>query len=573
MKKRIISILLMAVMVLSLMACGGKTGTKDDKGNGKEGQSSAGQSNEAQSNEGEETKELTAIKLLSKRKVTGADQKEWDLSTFDSNDSDCMYNAYKERLAEIGLTIELETVENEQLDTVISTRMASGKDLPDFINMGNYSLSDINKFGEDGVIVDYLELFNKYDEDGSIIAFLNEYFPDFISCASTEDGKLYTIPWLNAKVYVDADDDFEYTGNTLGILIRGDWLEKVGIEYKPVITTDEFKEIMVAFREKDANGNGVADEVIALNPTKFSWKNGLSFPFGFNKFVTYNADQQKMSCLWYEKEAAKAYISWVQELIDAELFDMSIVGSSDVESTLLTGNRAGAVGDMLTAPWLNPQVPDENASYLPVIISSDYGTYTNANDRRLSYDGGFAVPASCDHLEAVVKFLDNWFTYDDTMWRRYGVDGDFAKVDETGYWSFLPVEERSGVATIPGLSNVEDASGLFRVSIATSKRSDYVNYTDNETQNEFLAQVFDRSIDFEILENDIPMAALTSEEMEKMAEIETDLKTYMEEVLAKLILNQYSLDDFDKYVTEMEELGLKDYVDICQARIGRYLSK
>ena len=563
-KKRIISILLVAVMAISLMACGDKTGTVNEV------QSNDGQSNEVQPNGGEEKEALTTIKLLSKRTTLGSDQSNVDISTFDSDDSYCMYNEYKKRIAEVGVTLEVETVENEQLDTVISTRLASGKDLPDFINMDNFSAVDINKFGEDGIIVDYLDLFKKYDEDGSIVAFLNEYFPDFLPCASTEDGKLYTIPWLNADKWVGTDDDFEFTGNALGILIRGDWLEKVGIEYKPIVTTDEFKQIMVAFREKDANGNGVEDEVIALDPTQLGWSKGLSFPFGFNKFVTYNADRQKLSCLWYEKEAAKAYITWVQELIDAELFDMSIVGSKDVASTLLTGNRAGAVGDMLTAPWLDPQVPDENACYLPIIISSDYGTYTNANGRHLSYNGGYAVPANCDHLEAVVKFLDFYFTYDDTIWRRYGIDGDFSKVDETGYWTILPAEEQTGVALIPNLGQIEDAGGIFRTSIATKKRSDYVEYTTNEIHNGFLAQVFDRSIDFEILDNDIPMASLTSKEMEKLSEIENDLKSYMEEVLAKLILKQYSLDEFDEYVAEMDGLGLKEYVDIYQARIDRY---
>lgn len=567
MKRKMISILLAAGMVLALMACG-NTEAGEGKGTGESIETSES-NKESEGSEGSDSAELTAIKLLSKRKVIDSAQSEQDISTYDSNEGNNMYNAYKERLAQIGLTLEVEAIENEQYETIISTRLASGTDLPDFLYMGNYSSSDIAKYGEDGLIVDILSLVDQYDEDGSIRAFWEKWFPDYIPCAATPDGKLYTIPWLVYKNYVDFNG--EYTGNTLGILIRGDWLDKIGVEYKPIVTTEEFKDIMVAFREQDVNGNGVADEVIALDPTRLGWNQGLSMAFGFNKFVSYNADQEKLSCLWYEEDAAKDYISWVRELIEAELFDTSIIGNSDVASTLLSGNRAGAVADMLTESWLEPQVADENAEYLPIIISSSYGTAIGVNDRHNSYTGGFAIPASCDHLEDVVKFLDQYFTYEDTIFRFYGPE-DHYTVDEAGYITGIPDEEKT-IDIIPSIGNIEDADGLFRCKITPYKRADYVEYTQSERKNGFLAQVFDRSIDFELLEDNIPFAAMTEEEAAKLSEIENELTTYMEEALAKLILNQYSLDDFDSYVEEMKGLGLQDYVDIQQARIDRYLGK
>ncbi len=570
MKRKMMSILLVAGMVLSLAACGDKEGS-EGKGTSESIATSTGNegSEDNESVESSGSGELTAIKLLSKRKVMDSMQTEQDVSTFDSNDGNNMYNAYKERLAQIGLTLEVEAIENEQYETIISTRLASGTDLPDFLYMGNYSSSDIVKYGEDGLIVDILSLVNQYDEDGSIRAFWDKYFPDYIPCASTPDGKLYTIPWLVYKNFVDHDG--EYTGNTLGVLIRGDWLDKINVEYKPIITTEEFKDIMVAFREQDVNGNGVADEVIALDPTKLGWNQGISMAFGFNKFVSYNADQEKLSCLWYEKDAATAYISWVQELIDAELFDTSIIGSSDVATTLLSGNRAGAVADMLTESWLEPQVPDENAEYLPVIISSSFGTAIGVNDRHNSYTGGFAIPASCDHLEDVVKFMDYYFTDEDTIFRFYGPEGNYT-VDEDGYIA-QAAEGEWTIDTSPSIGNIEDADGLFRCKITPYKRADYVEYTQSERKNSFLGQVFDRSIDFELLEDNIPFAAMTEEEATRMSEIENELTTYMEEALAKLILKQYSLDDFDTYVEEMKGLGLEDYVNIQQGRINRYLGK
>ena len=216
-------------------------------------------------------------------------------------------------------------------------------------------------------------------------------------------------------------------------------------------------------------------------------------------------------------------------------------------------------------------MPDENAEYLPVIISSSFGTAIGVNDRHNSYTGGFAIPASCDHLEDVVKFMDYYFTDEDTIFRFYGPEGNYT-VDEDGYIA-QAAEGEWTIDTSPSIGNIEDADGLFRCKITPYKRADYVEYTQSERKNSFLGQVFDRSIDFELLEDNIPFAAMTEEEATRMSEIENELTTYMEEALAKLILKQYSLDDFDTYVEEMKGLGLEDYVNIQQGRINRYLGK
>ena len=167
--------------------------------------------------------------------------------------------------------------------------------------------------------------------------------------------------------------------------------------------------------------------------------------------------------------------------------------------------------------------------------------------------------------------MDYYFTDEDTIFRFYGPEGNYT-VDEDGYIA-QAAEGEWTIDTSPSIGNIEDADGLFRCKITPYKRADYVEYTQSERKNSFLGQVFDRSIDFELLEDNIPFAAMTEEEATRMSEIENELTTYMEEALAKLILKQYSLDDFDTYVEEMKGLGLEDYVNIQQGRINRYLGK
>lgn len=48
-----------------------------------------------------------------------------------------------------------------------------------------------------------------------------------------------------------------------------------------------------------------------------------------------------------------------------------------------------------------------------------------------------------------------------------------------------------------------------------------------------------------------------------------DFETYYQELLTKLILGQKSMDDWDIYMEEMQELGLDELIAITQARYDR----
>ena len=66
------------------------------------------------------------------------------------------------------------------------------------------------------------------------------------------------------------------------------------------------------------------------------------------------------------------------------------------------------------------------------------------------------------------------------------------------------------------------------------------------------------------------MAVPTLEELNKKLEIMTDLSTYSSETLMNLILGRLDLDDWDTYISELQSLGLDEYLAIQQARYDRY---
>lgn len=68
----------------------------------------------------------------------------------------------------------------------------------------------------------------------------------------------------------------------------------------------------------------------------------------------------------------------------------------------------------------------------------------------------------------------------------------------------------------------------------------------------------------------VPALKFTSEETKSINEIRTNLKTYVEESAARFITGDLSLEkDWDKYVSELEKIGLSKFLEVSQAAYDR----
>lgn len=96
--------------------------------------------------------------------------------------------------------------------------------------------SDILQMAEDGIIMPLNDLLDQYGQN------ILEVFPEE-QYVKDEDGNIWNIPTRNCEIGTDAL-----------FIIREDWLKNVGKETPN--TLDELYDVLVAFRDQDANGNG-----------------------------------------------------------------------------------------------------------------------------------------------------------------------------------------------------------------------------------------------------------------------------------------------------------------------------
>lgn len=148
----------------------------------------------------------------------------------------------------MGIHIDCQPVANDAWETQ-RTLMFSTDSLPDILTCTMMSVADVNNYGADG----YFLPLNEYLEYMPNLQKLMEENPAYAKYITAPDGNIYGLTRLVPQ---------EQAGRLNRVFINGEWLKNVGMEVPQ--TVDEFYNVLKAFKEQDANGNGDPNDEIPL---------------------------------------------------------------------------------------------------------------------------------------------------------------------------------------------------------------------------------------------------------------------------------------------------------------------
>ncbi len=559
-KKRWMSAVLAGVLLLSAAGCQGTEGTQASS----EPAASATveETGAAESAETASDGEMRTITIL------GQENQYYSQGLLASEREDYEYwQIFEDELAKRNLQLDIEVVSRDQFSTVVQTRTASG-DLPDIVNISCLDDTTALELAEGGM---FLPLNQLLEENGGeeALAYMEEKLPFIIRRFTATDGNFYWIPTSSVMSY---EGESAATGIVMNI--RKDWLDKLGLDIPE--TTEEFKEVLRAFREQDANGNGVQDEVLYLDPTNILFQDGVAQWFGLgNGLVAYDYNTKEVLCPWYQ-EGIKDYLSYAKELIDEGLVDTSLIGLTTTEQVdqRVAEDRLAGKCEYIMETWLEPTISSaEDPLYVPIgLVKALDGVepYIILEDPNYTM-GKFAVSSSCKDPEAVADLLNYLFTDECAEFTVYGVEGEsFQKTN--GY------NETIGNYTSDNMGKmVEEKKALLYDLIGRDSILPSIRYADLGAE---INKVVPEKSDFQkgiigygstlAMEIKTCQALPNAEESERLSEIQTDLETYSKELIANIILGRSSLDDWDSYIEELKELGLDEYIEINQTLCDRY---
>ncbi len=392
------------------------------------------------------------------------------ITTLNHGDFDEMgFTEYYEELTNID--IEWVICSYEELESKL-TLMFQSKDMPDVMCIpSNYMGFDtILNESASGSIIALDDLIDKY---GSNIKKAFEKLPEAKTAVTAPDGKIYSLPSVAAQ-------SANHSRFPQKLYMRKTWLDNLGLEVPK--TTEDWFNVLKAFKEDDPNGNGKNDEIpmtmYGIEPSFFgSW--GISFNYNNNKLCV--DDNGKVEYA-YSTAAAKKALSYFNRLYSLELCELY-----DSESKWRTKIKNGLVGCFYNLASYTIAGTDLAEEY--VMIAPPQG---DANvDPVMSVSGditpnAFVITSSCKNPSAALRWVDYFYSIDGYYLNTYGKPGDMIEKNEDGKWQFTDYDRSKDRFTFtPGWvipSFRDDETDKY---FADRKESEM---TDSEIQDKILNQ-------------------------------------------------------------------------------------
>ncbi|AJE53916.1 ABC transporter substrate-binding protein [Paenibacillus polymyxa] len=432
--------------------------------------------------------------------------------------------------------------------------LASG-DLPDAFYGAGFTDYELINYGKDGTIIPLENLIDQYAPN---LKALLDRRPDIKLAITAPDGHIYGLPsWEENKL--DTNPFFH--------VINKNWLDKLGLKVPQ--TLDEYTQALIAFKTKDPNGNGKADE-IPLSFMHMQWCSDIAGIFGAFGIpdnlehrivregkVIFTASQPQY------KEALK-YIhdNWYKQgLIDPESF------TQDAAQYLAKGKTPDeTLGSYVW--WEVEEVvgPERSKDYalLPPLKGPNGDQMIGRNNGGGPGRGSFVITKENRYPAMTMRWIDQ--QYDPYMAAQihWGPLDVVFKKDEKGKLVNLPLPQ--GVSA--GEFRQKVAPGTGNPGVITF--DDFGKVVDMEPRAQKRAEYLEKYYTPYMKKENYPSIFFEPDELDKINRIEPELIKYVNTQRGKFIVDGEVDEKWDSYMKTLEKMGLNELMEIYQKGLDRY---
>jgi putative aldouronate transport system substrate-binding protein len=377
-----------------------------------------------------------------------------------------------------------------------------------------------------GKVLPLNDLIEKYGQN------LKKKIPQSAWDAVTYKGSIMSIPEAQ-----------EGNGNVARVMyMRKDWLDKLGLAVPK--TEAELLNVLRAFREKDPNGNGKADEIPFTMRENMDWGDNLFGMFGTHRasYALINGEITPGALHPNMKKALTFFKTMYQEkLIDQEF----LTNNRSVWEQKIKSDK---VGVWVHAPSLVNQWQKDMAAALPdkkpdiIVVPTPRGEGITGPVGSFYYPNlkTFTIMKSAKNPEAIVKMFD-WLASDEGQaFAMMGIKGDTYTVDN-GMYVYNLEKDKQG------------KSDEWRPLVFTLAYNEKLQKDKLKNDAEFTRL----NNAYAVAKSEGLPKLLPPMPVNKFADT---LKTAFNEQAVKIIFGKAPLESWDEYVKTQMNQGAKDYI-------------
>lgn len=470
---------------------------------------------------------------------------------------------FKRLQEKTNVEIDWTAIQADQWSDKISLEMANTKNMTDFIFSAGFSDNDLLKYAKQGVIIPLEEYIDAYMPNLQAVF---EKYPEYRTMCTDTEGHIWALPWIeqlgNEKTAIQTIGNMSF--------INKKWLDFLNL--KVPTTVDEFEQVLIAFRDHASEIQaefGIDGSIIPMSCIVNDGDQDPSLIInGFGEGYG-DADKTRHIAVTNDKEVIcsatqdgyKEGIEWLHKLYEEGLIDTE--SFTQEWSTYVAKGKSGRYGvcfswDVANIDNLEDWVPLPALTADTRNITPQNGSFTSGFDR-----GRCVVTAVAENPALVCAWLDQMydpFQSPQNNWGTYGEDDDFdifelSKNAEGGEMlKHAPLGDASPVE----VREAESVGGPL--AVLNDYYDVYVTCPDDaQYRLDWIKEYYTPDMNLDYV---YPNVFMNQEDTKKLSDLQTDIEKLINANKSDWIMNGFTDDDWNQYLSELDGYGLEEYLQI-----------
>ena len=418
---------------------------------------------------------------------------------------------------------------------------AQGGQLPDVLFKAALTTDELIRYTESGQLIDLLPLL---PENAPNLWALLEANPDWLEAITLPSGKVGALPAIQTLPVQDA------------MWINTSWLEAVKMDMPTDM--ESLRKVLTAFRDRDPNGNGKADEVpmLFLGPWELKFF-GHAWGVAANDYNIYLADDGQVH-YWPQEDSFFEMAETLRGMFADGLLDPNGFNTADALRRV-SDNKAAITYGAFFAPspvsLLTYSSAAENYSVMMPFVYEGKQIYRDLIGPITR--GTFAITSACEDPAALLRWVDILYTEEGAIEAMAGEEDVNYYYREDGSWDWVGGAEALGLEGLSELTVYDsgDMPWLFPLEF----NNHYMEPAVGRMNDELMALN-------EVAVKPFPTYTLTPEENAYVGQLQMELGLYVDEALACMVLGEMEINDETKaaFLQGLEERGVQDMIAFWQ---------
>ena len=430
--------------------------------------------------------------------------------------------------------------------------LLAGSDLPDAF-MGSICFNETDILTNTGTFIALDDYIDQYMPNFKKIL---ESDPLMRELATSSDGHIYGLPSKKPCRPTVANQMF----------INQTWLDNLGLDMPT--TYEEFVNVLRAFKEQDANGNGNPNDEIPYGEGFADSAMYFCIPFGVTpggegSYLMTVKDGKAVfipTSVEYKNGISAMHECFAEGLIDPEIFtqDDSMRDAKLMNETPIIGCAPGWTVDATFGANADQYVA------MPALMGPDGKRYVSSDPQHWNYSRyEFVVTSFCKNPGELLSWVDKFYTEDASIQNFYGSFGiGVEKDEEIGTYTVLESKEMSAdlfawTYSLRDFGPKYVPEGFEKKVVYAGKNGDAAKLELDKDMKQYAAEAY-------------PNVSYTTDQLKEIGAMYSDIITYISVKQASWVTKGGIEEQWEEYIETLKQMEYDKFIQIQEDAFNTY---